>query len=181
MTGQDGRTAILEPVAASSVVVEGKMPLRVFVDMCPPPACSPNARTKVVGYDPVTNKPIKKGIHWREKAAAVRTFREAAGWSAVQGRMEYLGRDPLFDTFVPGDPIFAGPVAITAVIGWGKGRKTMDATNAQAALKAAIDGLQDANIFANDKQVVRLDVRQERDRDLARGYVEFIIIPEGEN
>jgi hypothetical protein len=115
--------------------------LTVEIPMHPPRECSPN------WYGP-----------WRKKAKAVAELRETAWKAALEAKNDfcYLTYEAVFD---------AVPVAIHAVIHWGKGRKTMDDTNAASALKAAIDGLQDADIFGNDKQVRQLTVEQQRAAD----------------
>jgi hypothetical protein len=126
--------------------------LTITIPMDPPRACSPNYRQ-----------------HWRGRHAATKAFREVAGWKAVQGRMVYLGLT-MMDAVILDHPVFSGPVAVAARIAWSKGRKTMDPSNAAGSLKPAIDGLQDARIVANDKQVVSLEVTQDRDK-AGRGYV----------
>jgi hypothetical protein len=80
------------------------------------------------------------------RARAVRAYREAAGWCA---RRDACGE--LFD---------AERAVIHAVICWPKGHKVLDVENARASLKAAVDGLQDALVFQNDKKVRIVDVLQ---------------------
>lgn len=130
--------------------------LTIKIPMDPPRACSPNYRQ-----------------HWRGRHAATKAFRTAAFWAAAK---EVWNLIELID-----DPSwFVGPVAVTARIGWSKGRKTMDPTNAAGSLKPAIDGLQDCLIFKDDKQVVSLSVTQERDKE-GRGYVVLEVQPMEEN
>jgi Holliday junction resolvase RusA-like endonuclease len=80
------------------------------------------------------------------KARAVKAYREAAGWCARRD-----GEGVSFDPSL---------TVIHARICWPKGHKVLDVENARASLKAAVDGLQDAKLFHNDKKVRIVDVQQ---------------------
>ena len=97
--------------------------LRVVLPLCPARELSPNARE-----------------HWASKARAVKTMRRAA-WACAH------------ETLNGERPMLTGPVLVDATIGWAKGRKTVDPDNAVAMLKSAIDGLTDAGLWANDREV----------------------------
>ncbi len=83
--------------------------------------------------------------HWRAKAKAVKALRTAAYWYGYQAR--------------PSKP-FTGPVVLRARIGWPKGRRYQDTSNAAASLKGLLDGLQDAAWFLDDRDVTVLVVEQ---------------------
>ena len=129
---------------------EGARTIVVTVPMCPPRECSPNYRQA-----------------WRGRHEATKAFRRAAYSAAMQ---KYGGFDcePRFN----GEPIpiFSGNVIVRAVIAWGKGRKSQDPANAIGSLKPALDGLEDAAIVANDKQIQGVTISQCRDPE-GRGYV----------
>ena len=77
--------------------------------------------------------------HWARRAKAVRELRRAA-WAAgcnARPRSPYTGR-----------------VLLEARIGWPKGRRVLDRSNAAASLKGALDGLQDAGWFGGDDREV---------------------------
>jgi hypothetical protein len=82
---------------------------------------------------------------WRPRRREGRELRKAAYYCGLQCR--------------PDKPL-EGHVVLHARIGWGKRRQTMDRSNAAAALKWLVDGLQDAGWFANDKEVDILVVEQ---------------------
>lgn len=83
-------------------------------------------------------------LHPLAKARKVRQLREFAGWSA----REYAPAAPL-----------AGPLIVTVMVCWPKGRKRHDADN--VFVKPALDGLTDAHIWHDDRQVRELRVRQQ--------------------
>lgn len=112
--------------------------LTIVVPTTPPRDAMPNAR-----------------VHWSRRAAATRAFRQAA---YLAGRAIWV-EDPDWDL-----PVLAGRVTARATIFWEKGRKRCDPDAALAGLKALYDGLEYAELYANDKQLVHLPVRQERDK-----------------
>lgn len=79
-------------------------------------------------------------------------------------------------------PVFAGPVRARVTVAWERHlavgarrarweyRRKVDPDNLDAALKPLWDGLQDAGVIANDRQLVREPVAQTYDPDGA-GYV----------
>jgi hypothetical protein len=83
--------------------------------------------------------------HWGPEAKAKEIMRKLAKYSAWESR--------------PVEPL-RGHVVLEARIGWTKGRKRMDRSNAAAALKALCDGLQDAGYFLNDREVDIVVVEQ---------------------
>jgi crossover junction endodeoxyribonuclease RusA len=132
--------------------------LVVTIPMDPPAECNPNARTRVVGYN-IIGKPIKKGIHWREKAAAVHAFRAAAYFATADA--------------LRGGAMPDGRLRLDATIFWGRNRKRLDDDNAWGSLKSARDGVADA-LGRNDKEFAMGTLVQTRDKDGA-GYVVLTI------
>lgn len=96
----------------------------------PPPAVSPNAR-----------------CHWATKAKAVKQQRQDAAWAAQVAKANL--------SCAAGYPVWER-ATIHATFYRPKGRVAMDQDNAIASLKASIDGLADAGIFANDRNVTWL-------------------------
>ncbi len=121
--------------------------MRIVIPVTPAAELSPNAR-----------------CHWRVRAKAVKQLRTAAKYCAYSA----MGR-------VPDGSMFDGPVAIRTTIAWEPRRRIMDGDNALACCKALFDGLQDARIIQDDKQVTHLPVVQTRDKDKI-GYVEVIVV-----
>lgn len=84
--------------------------------------------------------------HWSRRAKAVKLLRTAA-WAAgcnAKPRKAYTGR-----------------VLLEARIGWPKGRRVLDRSNAAASLKGLVDGLQDSGWFgADDREVDIIVVEQ---------------------
>jgi hypothetical protein len=66
---------------------------------------------------------------------------------------------------VHGEVLTFGPVRLICTILWPKGRRVCDFQAAVHALKPLVDGLEVAGWFANDRQVVAMDVFQDRDRN----------------
>ena len=101
------------------------MKLALLLDIPLPPAnLSPNARCS-----------------WRVKAAAVKEYRETVGWRAKAEIAKLRPHDfPL------------GEVTAFAYFYW-PDRRRRDEDNPMAALKAAWDGLQDAGVVANDRDL----------------------------
>jgi hypothetical protein len=100
--------------------------------------------------------------HWSERAEAIAAFRLAAklgAQEAMGGAMRPLVGYPSREA-----PIFAGPVTVAIAIRWGPGRRTIDVDNAIASCKGLLDGMQDAGVIGNDRQVVGCWVTQGRDR-----------------
>jgi hypothetical protein len=118
--------------------------LTITVPGTPPREVMPNAR-----------------VHWSSRARAARSFREAA---YLAGRAIWT-EGPDWDL-----PVLSGPVTARATIFWEKGRKRCDPDAALSGLKALYDGLEYAELFANDKQLIHLPVRQGRDPG-GLGYV----------
>lgn len=93
--------------------------------------------------------------HWAKRAKATKALRTATWAAAIR------------DGSVT--PI-RGPVRMTACIYWPKHRQRMDADNAAACLKGLIDGLTDARVWLDDRQLVASPVvTQERLARDARG------------
>lgn len=82
------------------------------------------------------------GNHWK-RSKAVKRLRMAAKVSGLEHR-------PLV--------ALTGPVEVTAVICWPRGRKRMDPTNAVGSLKGLVDGLTDSGWWLDDNHVqLRVD------------------------
>jgi Holliday junction resolvase RusA-like endonuclease len=108
----------------------------VTIPQTPPRALMPN---------------VARRLHWAERGKATKAYREYVGWIAKG--------------FVvpPAAPYFVGPVRASVIINWEKGRKRGDTTNVEAALKPLWDGLTDAGVWADDKQLVDVTLVQGRD------------------
>lgn len=85
-------------------------------------------------------------VHWARRAKAVRELRRAAWASAYDARGAFADQ----------------PLAVEACICWPRGRKRLDADNATACIKAALDGLTDAGVWWDDRSIERLTVTQAR-------------------
>lgn len=86
-------------------------------------------------------------VHWRPYRRASGALRTAAKYAALEhGRAE---------------PI-TGRVDVLVRVCWPKRRRTLDADNALASCKAALDGLTDAGVWRDDRQMRRVSVEQER-------------------
>jgi crossover junction endodeoxyribonuclease RusA len=117
--------------------------ITIRLPICPDAALSPNAR-----------------VHWRRKAAAVKELRQVARYVACMSMWSQHWTTA------------TGPVTVRATIGWGKGRRAMDGDNALSTLKAAFDGLTDAELWSDDRRCRFEPVAQVRDPE-GRGYVEI--------
>lgn len=90
------------------------------------------------------NARVHWGKHYRHRDSA----RQAAGWLAREQR--------------PARPL-SGPLAVSVTICWaGRRGRLPDADNALAMCKPALDGLTDARVWGDDRQIEQLTVRQER-------------------
>lgn len=86
--------------------------------------------------------------HWAKRHKHGTTARETAGWLAREQR--------------PAQPL-SGPLAVSVTIYWaGKRGRLPDADNAMAMLKSVVDGITDARVWLDDRQIEQLTVRQER-------------------
>lgn len=89
-------------------------------------------------------------------------LRQAAYWCGKEAMADevsagiflYPNRDPV-----------EGPVRLRCTIAWPQGRRRCDFQAAVHALKPVVDGLDDANWFVDDKQVVAMEVAQVRSTD----------------
>lgn len=91
---------------------------------------------------------------WR-KINATTELRKIVRMAAISAQNEHAVRR------TDGYP-FTGKVHITATVYWEKARKIWDNTNLIIALKGAFDGLEDASLFENDRQVATFSVDQRR-------------------
>ncbi len=73
-------------------------------------------------------------------------------------------------------PLFRGPGAVTLLVRWGKGERVHDLDSVAVMGKPFLDGVVDAGILANDNQMKRLTVEQERD-GTGKGEVILTISP----
>ena len=86
--------------------------------------------------------------HWAKRHKHGASARREAGWLAKEQR--------------PAHPL-TGPLAVSVTICWaGKRGRLPDADNALAMCKPALDGLTDAGVWGDDRQIEQLTVRQER-------------------
>lgn len=86
--------------------------------------------------------------HWAKRHKHGATARETAGWLAREQR--------------PARPL-SGPLAVSVTICWAACKsKLPDIDNSMAAAKSILDGLTDANVWHDDRQIEQLTVRQER-------------------
>jgi Holliday junction resolvase RusA-like endonuclease len=86
-------------------------------------------------------------VHWSARNRAVREYRALAKYAAMQD----------------GRPVTVlGPVDISVRVLWPARRRKSDADNALASCKAALDGLVDAGVIGDDRQVQRMSIEQEK-------------------
>lgn len=121
------------------------MTITVTVPGSPSPELAPNRRA-----------------HGFAKAAATRQHRWDAFYAAVAARPD--------DRLRRIGPIFTGPVAVAVLIRWGKGHRRHDLDSCAVCAKPYLDGLTDADIWVDDRQIKRLTIEQERDES-GRGEV----------
>lgn len=136
-TTGEGRSARPEP--AQSLGEASLRRLTIVVPGTPDKRLTPNAARRT---------------DWHVKAEVSRELRHRAMIAALGARHT-----------VGGGPLFAGPVALTERIRWGRGERRTDVDAIPHMLKAAVDGLCDAQIVAGDGQIVRLIVEQDRAAD----------------
>lgn len=86
-------------------------------------------------------------VHWSVKNRAAREFRALAKYAAMQD-----GRPATI----------LGPVSVSVRVLWPARRRKSDADNALASVKAAVDGLTDAGVWQDDRQIVRMSIEQEK-------------------
>ena len=86
-------------------------------------------------------------VHWRPYRRASGALRTAAKYAAL----EHGGTDPI-----------VGRVDVSIRVCWPKRRRVLDADNALASCKAALDGLTDAGVWQDDRQMRRVSVEQEK-------------------
>lgn len=119
---------------------------------------------EVPSSDLFPNRARTIGFHAVSDAAA--PLRASAKWEAIKAAMAVRS--------INGGAIFAGPVTVRVCVRWPKGRRMPDVEALSLACKPAVDGLQDALIFANDRQIAEICYRQERADDRI-GCIEFEI------
>ena len=136
------------------MVAQGRRSLTIRVPMAPASCLLPNAQRRLSHHA------------WGPEAAKLR---DAACEAAVLNRAAH-------GWHLSDGPATTAPVRIAAVIAWPAGRNRCDFQAAVHALKPAVDGLEDALIVANDRQVVGMDVRQVRaERDDPDGWIELTL------
>lgn len=86
---------------------------------------------------------------------------EAAALRSQAATLAFQVRRP-FERDYPSNVEVQGPFRISCTIAWPKGRQRCDYQAAVHALKATVDGLGDGGWFADDKQLVGMDVEQVR-------------------
>lgn len=92
-----------------------------------------------------------KQAHWSARAAARAELRMATYFTAQSTNT------------IDRVPLATGPVRLSLVIAWPRRRRIVDFDAAVSCCKSLVDGLQDARWVADDKQVVAMEIRQERD------------------
>ena len=85
--------------------------------------------------------------HWSRKNRAAQDYRALAKYAALQDG--------------PLDPLL-GPLSVEVRVLWPARRRKADADNALASVKAAVDGLTDAGVWGDDRQIVRMSIEQEK-------------------
>lgn len=119
---------------------------------------NPNSTTLLIDADlpPKVLHPNARAS-WRAVASAKKKYRKHCGeatWIAYYQSGQ----------FRPGVDLFTGPVRVSLTYHLPRpkrgGFQPHDTDNAIAWAKAAIDGLQDGHVIANDRQVTMGDVRQ---------------------
>jgi Holliday junction resolvase RusA-like endonuclease len=109
----------------------------------PPQHCKPNVRS-----------------HWRAKAKAVAEYRSEARDAAMAAAYEWQLMEPITEAVV------------TVCAFWPTVRR-MDADNLLASMKAAFDGITDAGVWADDRDVTFMPCRQAKDAENPR--VEIVV------
>ena len=92
----------------------------------------------------------QRRLHHMRRAATIKEIRERTAWTA---KGEHCG------SCISG-AAFSGPVRISAVIAWPKGRQVCDFQSAVHALKGAVDGLQDGYVIEDDRLVIGMEIEQ---------------------
>ncbi len=116
-------------------VAAGTRWLTIVVPGSPDPILSPNRRR-----------------HGFDKAGAVAQHRRDARYAAVASAQGFTKEQPLF----------SGPVSVTLLVRWGKGQRSRDLDTVAICCKPYLDGLTDAGIWSDDRQIARLTAMQER-------------------
>lgn len=101
--------------------------------------------------------------HWRAKQGPKGQLENAAFYATIGALDEHMD----FSVAVEGE------ITVRTTIYWEKGRKTMDADNALASMKFALDQVAQA-LGVNDKRFRHEPIVQTRDPD-KRGFVEVIV------
>lgn len=104
--------------------------------------------------------------HYHARAAISRSLREAAKFAAIREALCWTRVD---------EPLVTGPVRVRVLVSWPAGRRMPDLDALPHALKPVMDGLTDARIWADDRQIVEACYRQERD-PAGRGFIEIEVI-----
>jgi len=105
----------------------------------------------------------KRSLHWSTIAKATKELRSIAKYAACDQR--------------PNDWIpFAGPVVLTLTVGYGRRRRVPDLDASASACKAALDGMTDAAIIADDRIIKRLVVEHGKDAT-GKGYIAMTFTP----
>jgi Holliday junction resolvase RusA-like endonuclease len=103
---------------------------------------------------------------WHVKSDLSRPLRELAKWEAIKAALPVRS--------VNGGVIFDGPVRMRVRVFWEKGRNRPDTSGLGHAVKAMEDGLTDAGIWHDDRQVIEACYAQGKDPE-GTGYTEFTI------
>ena len=104
-------------------------------------------------------------VHWGRKAKRVKEYRSRAKHAALQILLEGGGRNELVTLI----PVSRASVRITML---NKTARKMDQDNLIASMKPALDGLTDAEIWTDDRDVTILSPVRGKDADNPRIILE---------
>lgn len=126
-------------------------PLTVIIPTTPPSELFPNAARR---------------LNYHRRAALEKDLRETAMLAGMAAAL------PLRS--INGGPIFTGPVTVRVVVHWEKGRRRPDTSALALAVKSLEDGLTDAHIWVDDRQVREVCYTQWK-ASPSGGYTSFTI------
>lgn len=110
-------------------------------------------------------KPNWRG-HWAAKARKTKEYRSRAKWAAIHA----LGESGGFGDLVNYLPIDQASVRITML---NKTARKMDQDNLIASCKSALDGLTDAGVWSDDRDITILSPIRGKDKENPRLILEI--------
>ena len=112
-------------------------------------------------------------VHWAKKARKVKEYRSRAKWAALRIMQRDFGDlifdDPIGDLVIP-FPIEQPTVRVTML---NKTARKMDQDNLIASMKSAMDGLTDAGVWNDDREVTILSPIRGKDATNPRIILEI--------